>query len=127
MLTELHRKICAMLAEAGYPAWAEDAVPPDAPLPFVTLSIRPASSLHGVGRVTLTGWLHGPGRHADRLAMANTLLKLVPGGGLKLPLDGGLALLQRGDRMNVEWPENPGVLGVRVSHELRLMGGDSDA
>ena len=127
MLTELHRRICALLAEAGYPVWAEDAVPPGTPFPFVTLSIRPAASMHGTGRITLTGWLHGPARHADRLAMANTLLRLVPGGGLKLPLDGGLALLQRGDRMNVEWPEAPGALGVRVRHELRMMGGDSHA
>ena len=127
MLTDLYRKLCALLAEAGYPAWAEDAVPSEAAFPFVTVAIRPAASLHGTGRVTLTGWLRGPARHADRLALADTLLKLVPGGGLKIPLESGSAVLFRGDRMNVEWPESPGALGVCVKHELRVMGGGSDA
>lgn len=127
MLTELYRSVCTLLAEAGYPAWAEDAVPPDAVFPFVTVAIRPAASLYGTGQVTLTGWLRGPARHTDRLALADTLLQLVPGGGLKLPLESGLAVLQRGDRMNVEWPESAGALGVCVKHDLRMMGGDADA
>lgn len=127
MLTELYRRVCALLAEAGCSAWAEDAVPPDAALPFVTVSIRPAATLQGTGRVTLTGWLRSPARHTDRLALADTLLRLVPGSGLKLPLERGLAVLYRGDRTNVEWPESPGALGVCVKHELRVMGGDADA
>lgn len=127
MLTELYRQLTALLATAGYPAWAADAVPPDAVFPYVTMEVRAPASPFGVGRVTLTGWLRGPVRHADRLAMADTLLKLVPGGGLKLPLGGGLAVLFRGERMNVEWPESPGALGVCVKHELRLMGGGTDA
>lgn len=127
MLTELYRKLCTLMTEAGYPAWAEDTVPADAAFPYVTVSVRPAASLHGLGRVTLTGWLRGPARHADRLALADTLLRLVPGGGLKLPLEGGVALLLRGDRMHVTWPESPGALGVCVQHELRMMGGDADA
>ena len=127
MLTELYRQLTALLAEAGYPAWSVDAVPPDAPFPFVTLQVRPAASLHGLGRVTLTGWLRGPCRHADRLALADALLRLVPSGGLKLPLTDGLAVLHRGDRLDVEWPEAAGALGVTVKHELRLMGGAGDA
>lgn len=127
MLTALYRQLTALLDAAGYPAWAADAVPPDAAFPFVTLDIRPAASPLGTGRVTLTGWLRGPARHADRLALADTLLKLVPPGGLKLPLEGGLAVMYRGDRMNVEWPESPGALGACVKHELRVMGGGADA
>ena len=127
MMTELYRELAALLAKVGYSAWAADAVPPDATFPFVTMEIRPAASLHGLGRVTLTGWLRGPCRHADRLALADALLKLIPPAGLKLPMGGGLALLLRGDRMNVEWPESPGALGVCVRHDLRVMGGGSDA
>lgn len=127
MLTDLYAQLCALLSQAGYTAWAADAVPPDADFPFVTLEVRPAASLHGTGRVTLTGWLRGPARHTDRLAMADTLLKLVPAGGLKLPGPGGLALLIRGDRLNVEWPETSGALGVCVKHDLRLMGGTNNA
>ena len=96
MLTELYRQLTALLAEAGYPAWSAEAVPSDAPFPFVTLQVRPASTLHGLGQVTLTGWLRGPCRHADRLALADALLRLVPSGGLKLPLTDGLAVLHRG-------------------------------
>lgn len=127
MLTALYQQLCSLLADAGYPAYAADTVPPDAPFPFVTVEARPASTLHGTGRVTLTGWMRSGSRHADRLALADALLKLVPPGGRKLPLTGGMAVLFRGDRMNVEWPEAPGALGVCVKHELRMMGGESDA
>lgn len=127
MLTEIYKQLTARLAAAGYPAWAADAVPTGAAFPYVTLEVRPAASPFGAGRVTLTGWLRGPARHAERLAMADALLRLVPPGGLKLKLEGGLAVLYRGDRLNVEWPESPGALGACVKHELRLMGGDTDA
>lgn len=127
MLTALYRQLTALLTQAGCRAWAANAVPPEAAFPFVTLEIRPAARLHGVGTVTLTGWLAKPCRHADRLALADTLLRLVPPAGLTLSPDGGLALMTRGDRMHVEWPESPGALGVCVKHELRLLGGDADA
>ncbi|MBQ2954278.1 MAG: hypothetical protein IJE07_12175 [Clostridia bacterium] len=127
MLTELSRQLTALLSQAGYRTWAADAVPPKAEFPFVTVEIRPAASLHGLGRVTLTGWLPRPCRHADRLSLADALLRLVPPGGLKLPCGDGLALLLRGDRMNAEWPESEGALGVCVKHELRMLGGESDA
>ena len=126
-MTQVYARLCALLKAAGYDAWAADAVPQDAALPFVTMEVRPAASLHGVGRVTLTGWMRSPARHADRLALADALLKLVPPAGLKLPLEDGLAILYRGDRMNIEWPENAQALGVCVKHEIRLMGGMRDA
>lgn len=126
MLTELTRQLVTLLADAGCAAYAADAVPPDAAFPFVTFSIRPAASLHALGQVTLTGWIRGPGCHAARLALADQLLKIVPPGGLKLPLDDGLAVLHRGDRLNVEWPEAPGALGCMVKHGLRLIGGAAD-
>lgn len=127
MLQTLYQRLTALVQEAGYPCWAADAVPPDAAFPFVTVEVRPAATMHGLGRVTLTGWLRGPCRHADRLALADALLRLVPPGGMKIPLPGGLALMQRGDRLNVEWPESPGALGVTVKHDVRVMGGDGDA
>lgn len=127
MLTALYRQLTTLLTQAGYRVWAADAVPPEAEFPFVTLEIRPATRLHGVGTVTLTGWLAKPGRHAERLALADALLKLVPSAGLKLASDSVPALLTRGERVHVEWPESPGALGVLVKHELRLLGGDTDA
>lgn len=126
MLRTLYRELSALLEQAGFTVWAADAVPPDATFPFVAMEIRPAGSMHGTGWVTLTGWLRPPARHAERLAMADALLRLVPAGGLRLPLQGGLALLLRGDRLNVEWPESRGALGVQVKHGLRVMGGGSD-
>lgn len=127
MMQSLYQQICALVAAAGYTAWAADAVPPDAAFPFVTVDARPAGNLHGTGRLTLTGWLRSDSRHADRLAMADALLRLVSPGGTKLSLEDGLAVIYRGDRLNVEWPENPGTLGVCVKHELRMMGGGGDA
>lgn len=125
MLTELYRQLIALLKEAGVTAYAVDAVPPDAAFPFIALEIRPAASLHGLGRVTLTGWLRSHCRHADRLALADTLLSLVPPGGRRLLFQGGIAVLYQGSRMNVEWLESSGALGVRIRHELRVMGGDT--
>ena len=127
MMQSLYRQLCALLADAGYTAYVADAVPPDAAFPFVTVDARPSPSVLGTGRLTLTGWLRSDCRHADRLAMADALLRLVPPGGRKLLSEGGLAVLFRGDRLNVEWPEAPGALGVCVKHELRMMGGGSDA
>ena len=62
MLTEIYRRLTALLASAGFTAWAADAVPPDAAFPYVTMEIIPAASLHRLGRVTLTctRLRHGP-------------------------------------------------------------------
>lgn len=122
MLTEMYRKLHALLTEAGFTVWAEDAVPHDAAFPFVTLKIEPPAPMQGSGSVVLTGWHRGGTRHCDRLAMADTLLRIVPGAGLKMQLDGGLAILHRADRLQVEWPQSEGALGVRVRHALRVYG-----
>ncbi len=127
MLTELYTLLAARLQALGYPMWAADAVPDNAAFPFVTAVIRPSASLLGTGRVTLTGWCRSDARHADRLTLADDLLKLVPPGGLLLPLTEGAAALFRGDRMAVEWPETPDALGVSVTHDLRVVGGAADA
>lgn len=122
MLTEMYQKLCALLTEAGFTVWAEDAVPHDAGFPFVTLKVEPPAPMQGSGSVVLTGWTRGGSRHRDRLAMADALLRMVPGAGFKMQLDGGLAVLQRADRLQVEWPESEGALGVRIRHTLRVYG-----
>ena len=127
MLTELYRRMTALLAEAGFTAWAADAVPPDAAFPFVTMEITPAGSMHALGRVVLTGWPGKTCSMARRLAMADALYAIVPSAGLKLPLENGLALLTRCSRAEMQWVESGGATGVRIPLELRVMGGDAHA
>lgn len=127
MLTEIYRRLTALLASAGFTAWAADAVPPDAAFPYVTMEIIPAANLHGLGRVTLTGWPAQGCGMARRLSMADDLLALVPPAGLKLPLAGGLALLTRCRHADLQWVTSHGALGVRIPFDLRMMGGDVHA
>lgn len=127
MLTELTHRLMEALSAARLTVWAADAVPPDAAFPFVTVEIAPAASLHDLGRVTLTGWPDKPCSMAQRLAMADALLALVPPAGLKLPLEDGLALLTRGSRTQLQWVASDGAIGVRIPFDLRLMGGPAHA
>lgn len=127
MLTELYRRMTTLLAEAGFTAWAADAVPPDAECPFVSVEIVPAADMHSLGRVTLTGWPMEMCSMARRLAMADALYTIVPPGGLKLPLESGLAVLTRCSRSQLQWVESGGALGVRIPFDLRVMGGGTHA
>lgn len=123
MLTELYRKVIAQLAEAGFSAYAEDTVPQDADFPFVTCRIDAPVSTHELGSIVLTCWVRGDAAYAQRLAMADALVSLVPPGGMMLPLDGGLAAVFRAQGQAVTWPESKGALGACVRHELRVLGG----
>lgn len=127
MLTDMYRQLTALLEAAGFTAYAEDAVPPDAPFPFVTMRLEAPAPMQGSGAIVLTGWTRGGSRHRDRLAMADALLRLVPGAGLTLPLENGLAILRRADRLSVSWPESQGALGAQVQHALRIYGRCDDA
>lgn len=123
MLTELYALLIALLTEAGFTAYAEDTVPQAAAFPFVTCRIGPPMSMHGTGSVTLTCHVRGDAPHEQRLAMADALIRLVPPGGMTLPLMGGLAALFRAEGQAVTWPEERGALGACVRHELRVFGG----
>lgn len=127
MLTELYRRLTALLAEAGFTAWAADAVPPDAAFPYVTMEIIPGGGLHSPGRLVLTGWPAKSCSMARRLAMADALFAIVPPAGLKLHLESGLALLTRVSRTEMQWVEADGAQGVRIPFDLRLMGGGTRA
>lgn len=123
MLTTLSRQLCALLTDAGFTAYAEDTVPGGAALPFVTFRIEPPTSMHETGCITLTCWQRSGMAHVSRLAAADALLRLVPSGGLTLPLENGLAVLFRSGAKAVTYPESPGALGVCVRHDLRVLGG----
>lgn len=123
MLTTLYRQLCTRLTDAGFTACAEDTVPGGAAFPFVTCRIEPPLSMHETGRVTLTCWHRSGTAHADRLAAADALIRLIPSGGLQLPLENGLAFIFRSGENAVAYPESPGALGVCVRHDLRVFGG----
>lgn len=120
MLTELYRQLMALLAEAGLTGYAEDCVPDRAALPWVTCRVEAPMSIHGMGSVTLTGWVRSDTAQADRLEMTDKLTALAPSGG-RLLAEGRAALLRTDDAIG--WPEGPGALGVRVRFGLRMLGG----
>lgn len=120
MLTALFGQLCTLLQSIGVPVYAEDAVPSDTLFPLLTLRIEPPGRLDESGSVTLTGWFRSSSPHADRLAMADRIMKLVPAGGRLLRTNGLLAALYPCGKEAVTWPESRGQLGVRIRWELRL-------
>lgn len=120
MLKELCAALIAHLAQAGFAAYAEDAVPQGACFPFATCRIDAPASMHEKGCVTLTCWVRGDAANEARLDAADALMSLVPSGGLLIPLDGGLAALFRAQGGAVSFPETKGALGACVRHELRV-------
>lgn len=121
-MTVLYQYLCDRLSHFGYTAWAADAVPPDAPFPYVTLRILPPAPMQGSGRIEVTGWHRSSCPHRDRLAMADALLKIVPGAGLKVKMGSSMAVIHPADRLAAEWPESTGMLGVRILYSLRIYG-----
>jgi len=120
MLTALFAQLCTLLRPLGVPVYAEDAVPPDAAFPLIALRIEPPGCLMESGKVTLTGWFRSSSPHADRLAMTDRLLALIPTGGYLLHTDTLFAALFPTGKEAVTWPESRGLLGVRIPWELRL-------
>lgn len=93
MLTSLYRHVLAQFAPAGLPLYAEGCVPPDAPLPFASVDIRPCPATGSRGRVVIRCCHAAAASQGDLLASASTLLALIPAPGLPLWLPEGLAVL----------------------------------
>lgn len=122
MLTELHQQLCRLLSGAGFTLYAEDTVPSGTAFPYVTCRIEPPLSMYESGSIALTCWHRSGIAHADRLAAADALIRLVPTSGLRLPLANGLAAVFRSDSRAVTYSESPGALGVCVRYSLRVFG-----
>lgn len=117
MLSELYGRLAQWLTAEGFTVYAEDAVPPEAAFPFLTLRIEPALSPCEAGCVTLTSWHRSSASHADRLVAADALCALVPRGGLRLVLQSGLALLFPLEAP-ASWQKSQEALGVSLRFRL---------
>lgn len=114
MIASLQRAVIALLTGAGWPAYAEDAVPGSAAFPLATLRLDPPAAWDGQGSAVLTAWASPASdtAQADRMALAEKLMALVPQGGALLALDEGVAALYPAG--NLEFPDDRGALGVRL-------------
>lgn len=118
MLRELYRHLTALLEEAGFTAFAEDAVAPDARFPFVAMRIEAPMSMHETGSIILTSWHRGSAPHAERLHAADALAALFPAGGRLVRLESGLAVASPAGCAS--FPESHGALGVCIRLNLRV-------
>jgi len=79
----------------GMAAYLAGQVPPGAALPYVTYEAR----LGGFGQAARclgTGWFTGEGANRARADFLAAVEARVPEGGLRLPLPGGMLVLERG-------------------------------
>lgn len=121
MLTELYAAVFAWLAEAGLTAYAEDAVPDKAAFPYASCRIEAPLTMRDEGQLAVT--CHSADTaQAEKLDMADKLLRLVPTGGVKLPLAHGLAVLHRPDSPTAPQEKRAGVTGLRIRFGLRVYG-----
>lgn len=113
MLTSLQRAMIGLLTDAGWSAWAEDCVPPEATFPYVTCRVSVPLTFDARGEVVLTAWAHGPEANLQRLTLARDLIRLFPQGGSLLALDECVAALFPSPGDNLDWPRSDGALGAR--------------
>lgn len=93
MVKAIHEQLTELLTLAGWDAWAEDCVPPEAAYPLVTFQVAMPRSPGGEGLVTLRSWHRGGAAHSARIASAQRLAWLFPHGGTAFRSDAGVAVL----------------------------------
>lgn len=118
MLTHVHQTLLAHLAGLDAPVFHENCVPQGQGFPYITL----AASLPGIsaqsGTLTLTCWCHGPSAHSHRLALADSILALIPSDGLRLDCPQGRIVL-RGDG-DIQCVRSGEALGIRMVWALQF-------
>lgn len=118
MLTSLHQALIDHLSSLETPILQANCVPQGQTFPYVTMDVTPALSTDMPGSLTLTAWCCGESAHADRLALAEELLALLPSRGTVLALTGGRAILCMTDE-RARCLQSGEALGVQLTWELR--------
>ena len=126
-MTDLHNAIAAFwggfsLGGALIPAYMTGRVPSGAALPYITYEVKDGA-FFGVTVLTAFVWMRDSEDARAQLAgVLDQIAAAIPEGGRKLCYSGGMAMLFR----NVDFqgyyddPDDTGVLGARVSVEVRF-------
>ena len=118
MILSLHKALIGLLKDAGWDAYAEDCVPPDAAFPLVTCRSSVPLTHQSRGEAVLTVWTKGDDASLERLALAARLLGLFPQGGSLLVLEDCVAALFPAEDKDMDWPAADGALGARFRLEV---------
>ena len=121
MLTTLFEYLFGKLCTLGWPVYNADCVPHHAGFPYITMRISPPTAITGTGEMILTCWCSEDSPHAQRLSMADQVLGMIPSGGLRIPMDSGLAMIYRRTDDCAEFLESHGTLGARLRFDLRIL------
>lgn len=127
-MTGFHRALMQYWAGMGIPIYLSGCVDDQATFPYFTINIADGN-LMGATILTATSW-HRKGAEdawtdvmTERLAVMDTVQRRLPAGGIRIRFDGGYAILNRNDDnfiAYIEDPEDPNVIGGRVSYEVRF-------
>lgn len=115
-MTDLQRALAAFWSRFA-PAYVSGCVPEGAELPYIVFDAARPDAL-GQTLLAATLWCRGDARRAEILTR---IAGAIPPGGVRLPLGGGFAILERnGDFQSLRAdPQNPAILGGRTACALR--------
>lgn len=116
MMTELFAALCRLFDGIGTGVFLADCVPQGQPLPYLTLEASPAPD--GTSRLDVTLWCSGHA-NAERLALCDTLLTLIPAGGLRITGENTLAVLSRAKNAGVRCQTSADALWLTLPLELQ--------
>ena len=112
MMTELLSALHDLLSQAGLPVYLADCLPPGTACPYLLLEDMPAAD--GRSALRLTVWCAGNAPHAQRIALGDALLTLIPMGGLHLRLPDCIAVLTRAGDAPIECRKEADCLGLSL-------------
>lgn len=121
-MNEIAKALYAFWSKFGIPAYASDAVPPNAQLPYIRYDVASAPLMEGN---ILTAYNYHSEKlmgNVERMEMAGRIADAIPEGGTRIPVDGGgfLCLYRNSPfQSTYQDPEDPDVIGVRTAVEVR--------
>ena len=127
-MTEFHKALMAFWQSFGDPVYLSGCVEDQAEFPYFTIEIGEGSLL-GQTVLTAHSWHRRSPEESwtramtERLHRMDAVQKAIPAGGTMLKFPGGYAILNRNDASFASYvtdPEDPNVIGGRVSYEVRF-------
>lgn len=123
-MTDLHRTLYNFWASFGLPAWHQDTVPEEAPLPYITFQVASGEALSAT-ILSATAWFRdeGQGVNAQIAAVLDQIAAAVPNSGTVLKTaDGYMALYRNSGTFQsyVQDETDKSVIGGRTALEVHF-------
>lgn len=118
MLTDVYQALLNRLAQLDTPVFQADCIPQGQTFPYLTLDIALPLAPQQPGKLTLTAWCHGAQAHADRLALADAILALLPLSGTRLEGESGRIILLADDQ-HAQCIRSGEARGVKLTWKLQ--------